>query len=161
IDRRLRFRWPFTGLAGAEPVPGSLAVISVMLGSVAFDGVSRTSTWQNVVADVKDPFIPDDVSTGELLAMLANLGALFGLCVFVALAYRALCAVMRWSVAGERSLLPEFLLSLVPIAFVYALAHYFSLALTQGQYTWPLLSDPLGRGWDLLGSADYRPNLAI
>ena len=46
--------------------------------------------------------------------------------------------------------MPEFLLSLVPIAFVYALAHYFSLFVTQGQYIWPLLSDPFGRGWDLL-----------
>ena len=78
IDGRLRFRWPFTGLAGAEPVPGSLAVIAVMLGSVGFDGVSRTSNWQNLIADVKDPFIPDSVGTGELLAMLVNLGALLG-----------------------------------------------------------------------------------
>jgi hypothetical protein len=161
IDGRLRFRWPFTGLAGDEPVPGSLAVIAVMLGSVAFDGVSRTSNWQNVIADVKDPFIPDSVGTGELLAMLVNLGALLAFCLFVALAYRACCAVMRASVAAERSLVPDFLLSLVPIAFVYALAHYFSLSVTQGQYVWPLLSDPFGRGWDLFGSADYRPDFAI
>ena len=161
IDGRLRFRWPFTGLAGDEPVPGSLAVIAVMLGSVAFDGVSRTSHWQNVIADVKDPFIPDSVSTGELLAMLVNLAALLAFCLFVALAYRVCCAVMRASVAAERSLVPEFLLSLVPIAFVYALAHYFSLSVTQGQYVWPLLSDPFGRGWDLFGSAGYRPDFAI
>ena len=25
----------------------------------------------------------------------------------------------------------------------------------------PLLSDPFGRGWDIFGSADYRPDLAI
>ena len=43
-DGRLRVRWPFTGLAGAEPVPGSLAFIAVMLGSVGFDGFSRTTT---------------------------------------------------------------------------------------------------------------------
>jgi hypothetical protein len=161
VDGRLRFRWPFTGLAGAEPVPGSLAVIAVMLGSVGFDGVSRTSNWQNLIADVKDPFIPDRVDTGELLAMLVNLGALLGFCLFVALAYRACCALMRASVDFDRSLAADFLLSLVPIAFVYALAHYFSLFVTQGQYVWPLLSDPFGRGWDIFGGADYRPNLAI
>jgi hypothetical protein len=93
--------------------------------------------------------------------MLVNLGALLAFCLFVALAYRACCAVMRASVAAERSLVPDFLLSLVPIAFVYALAHYFSLSVTQGQYVWPLLSDPFGRGWDLFGSADYRPDFAI
>ena len=161
VDGRLASRWPFTGLAGTEPVPGSLAVIAVMLGSVGFDGVSRTANWQNLIADVKDPFIPDSVGTGELMAMLVNLAALTGFCVFVALAYLACCAVMRASVEFERSLVPDFVLSLVPIAFVYALAHYFSLFVTQGQYVWPLLSDPFGRGWDLLGTADYRPNLAI
>jgi hypothetical protein len=158
---RLHVRWPFTGLAGAEPVPGSLAVIAVMLGSVAFDGISRTSWWQNVIAEVKDPFIPDRVDTGELLAMLVNLGALLGFCLFVAVAYRVCCEAMRRSVAVTRSLVPEFLLSLVPIAFVYALAHYFSLFVTQGQYLIPLLSDPFGRGWDLFGWADYRPDLAV
>ena len=161
IDGRLRFRWPFTGLAGAEPVPGSLAVIAVMLGSVGFDGVSRTANWQNLIADVKDPFIPDSVGTGELLAMLVNLGALLGFCLFVGARVPGCCALMRAAVDFERSLVPEFLLSLVPIAFVYALAHYFSLFVTQGQYIWPLLSDPFGRGWDIFGSADYRPNLAI
>jgi hypothetical protein len=160
VDGRLHVRWPFTGLAGAEPVPGSLAVIAVMLGSVGFDGISRTSTWQNLIADVKDPFIPDRIGTGEALAMLVNLGALIGFCLVVAGAYRATCAVMRRSVEVDRSLVPDFLTSLIPIAFVYAVAHYFSLFVTQGQYVIPLLSDPFGRGWDLLGTADYRPNLA-
>ena len=160
VEGRLRFRWPFTGLAGAETVPGSLAVIAVMLGSVGFDGISRTSWWQNLLADVKDPFIPDAQGTGDLVAMLVNLAALLAFCVFVAAAYRATCALMRSSVGIERSLVSDFLLSLVPIALVYAIAHYFSLFVTQGQYVIPLLSDPFGRGWDLFGFADYRPNLA-
>jgi hypothetical protein len=54
-----------------------------------------------------------------------------------------------------------FLASLVPIALVYAVAHYFSLLLLQGQFAIPLASDPLGRGWDLIGTADFRPNLAV
>jgi hypothetical protein len=54
----------------------------------------------------------------------------------------------------------DFLPSLVPIALVYAVAHYLTLLLVQGQYALPLASDPLGRGWDVLGLADYRPNLA-
>jgi hypothetical protein len=160
-DGRLRVRWPFTGLAGNEPLPGSLAVIAVMLGSVGFDGLSRTSWWQNLLADVKDPFIPDRTGTGETLAMLVSLAALLAFCLFVAGAYHATCAVMARAVASRGSLGPEFLLSLVPIAFVYAVAHYFSLFVTQGQYVIPLLSDPLGRGWDLFGWADYRPNLAV
>ena len=49
----------------------------------------------------------------------------------------------------------------MPIAFVYELAHYFSLFLTQGQFAIPLLSDPFGRGWDLLGTADVVPDLTV
>jgi hypothetical protein len=160
IGGQLRFRWPFTGLAGVERVPGSLAVIAVMLGSVGFDGFSRTSWWQNLRADVSGPLLPDHSRIADMLVMLVNLGGLLGLCVLVAAAYRGTCALMRSSVAIRRSLVPDFLLSLVPIAFVYAVAHYFSLFVIQGQYVIPLLSDPLGRGWDVLGWSDYRPNLA-
>ena len=49
----------------------------------------------------------------------------------------------------------------MPIALVYAIAHYFSLFVIQGQYMVPLLSDPFGKGWDLFGTAGFRPNIAI
>ena len=68
-------------------------------------------------------------------------------------AFLAACAIARSMVSAPRSLVPEFVLSLVPIALVYAVAHYFSLFVIQGQYVVPLLSDPLGRGWDLFGTA--------
>ena len=56
---------------------------------------------------------------------------------------------------APRSLAPDFVLSLVPIALVYAIAHYFSLFVIQGQYMIPLLSDPFGKGWDLFGTAGF------
>ena len=62
---------------------------------------------------------------------------------------------------APRSLAPEFVLSLVPIALVYAVAHYFSLFVIQGQYMAPLLSDPFGKGWDLFGTANVIPNIAL
>ena len=46
-------RWPFTGLAGAERVPGTLVFVAVLLGSTSFDGFSRTTTWQNLLGDVR------------------------------------------------------------------------------------------------------------
>ena len=55
--------------------------------------------------------------------------------------------------------MPDFVLSLVPIAFVYVVAHYATLFLIQGQYAVPLLSDPLGRGWNLFGTAHVTPDL--
>ena len=43
-DGRTVVRRPFVGLTKLDPRPGTLAVVAVMLGSVAFDGLSRTST---------------------------------------------------------------------------------------------------------------------
>ena len=54
-----------------------------------------------------------------------------------------------------------FIHSLVPIAFAYALAHYFSLMVFEGQSALALASDPLGRGWDLFGTAGNAVNFTL
>jgi hypothetical protein len=161
VDGRLRARWPFTGLAGAEHVPGSLAFIAVMLGSVAFDGYSRTGTWQDLIARAEGPYVVDNPGLAELVATGLSAWGLLAAILLVALAYGATCSIAGLVVNAPRSLHPEFLLSLIPIAFVYELAHYFSLFLTQGQFAIPLLSDPFGRGWDLFGTADVVPDLTV
>ena len=47
----------------------------------------------------------------------------------------------------------SFAHTLVPIALAYAVAHYFTLVLFEGQLLLSTLSDPFGRGWDLFGTA--------
>jgi uncharacterized membrane protein len=47
----------------------------------------------------------------------------------------------------------SFVHTLVPIAAVYVLAHYFSLLAYNGQAIAHLSSDPLGKGWDLFSTA--------
>ncbi len=160
-DARIRLRLPLTGLAGAEPVPGSIVFIAVSLGSVGFDGYGRTTAWQNLVARVEAPYILNRPGTGELLVTGLNLLGLVTAITIVLVAFLTACAVARSMVNAPRSLAPEFVLSLVPIALVYAVAHYFSLFVIQGQYVVPLLSDPFGRGWDLFGTADVHPNIAV
>ena len=49
-----------------------------------------------------------------------------------------------------------FVHSLVPIALAYVAAHYFTLLLFQGQALGYLVSDPLGDGSDLFGTADSQ-----
>jgi hypothetical protein len=161
VDGRIRLRWPFTGLAGAERIPGSVAFVAVMLGSVLFDGYSRTTTWQDLAARVEEPFIIDQPGLGELLVTLLSLGGLLAGVLLVALAYEAACAVARWTVNAPRSLVGDFVRSLIPIAFVYVVAHYFSLFVVQGQFAIPLLSDPLGKGWDLFRTAEVTPDLTV
>jgi hypothetical protein len=47
----------------------------------------------------------------------------------------------------------RFVHSLIPIAMAYVVAHYFSLLMYQGQAMAYLVSDPLGHGSDLFGTA--------
>jgi hypothetical protein len=54
-----------------------------------------------------------------------------------------------------------FVHSLVPIAAVYALAHYLTLLVFQGQAVGYLASDPLGKGWDLFGTADAAIDFGV
>jgi len=48
-----------------------------------------------------------------------------------------------------------FVLTLVPIAIAYHLAHYLSFLVMAGQYLIPLASDPFGLGWDLFGTKNH------
>lgn len=157
---RLVVRAPFSGLAGRETTPGMLAFVAVMLGSVGFDGLSRSPFWQDLRAETEGPYVVDSPGTAELVSTGLALAGLIGCVLLVALAYLGAIRVARALVAEDRQLAPEFLLGLVPIALVYAVAHYFTLLVIQGQYALPLASDPLGRGWDLFGTADYSPNIA-
>ena len=156
-EGRIRLRVPFTGLAGSEHVPGSVAFLAVALGSAGFDGYGRTITWQNLVARVEAPYVLNSPGTGELLVTGLNLLGLFAAIIIVASAFLGACAIARRMVKAPRSLAPDFVLSLVPIALVYSIAHYFSLFVIQGQYAIPLLSDPFGKGWDLFGTAHFHP----
>ena len=161
LDGALRLRWPFTGLAGADPSPGTVAFVSVMLGAVLFDGFSGTPTWQDLMVDLEGPYLRDQPGLGELLVAFAAVGGILTAILLIAFAYLAACALARSSVNAPRSLVPDFLRSVLPIAFVYLVAHYATTFLDQGQFLIPLLSDPLGRGWDLLGPVDYVPTVPV
>ncbi len=101
VEGRIRLRWPLTGLAGAERVPGSVAFVAVMLGSVLFDGYSRTTTWQDLISRVEAPYVVDHPNLGELLVTLLNLGGLLAGVLLVALAYQTACADR--AVDGQRA----------------------------------------------------------
>jgi hypothetical protein len=132
---------------------------AVMLGTVAFDGLSRSSWWVDRILDIKTSFT--DPATADRVASLANLLALVVVIAFVALVYLGAIKVAERILGTDESLAGVFVVSLVPIAFVYALSHYFSLLVVQGQFVIPLLSDPYGSGRDLIGTADYEPKLDV
>ena len=76
--------------------------------------------------------------------------------------YLAVIATMaRISRSNIADLGGMFVLSLVPIAIAYHIAHYFSLLMVAGQFIIPLVSDPFGYGWDLFDTMLYRIDIGI
>ena len=157
--RELYLRQPLSALTAVERRPGAVALFAAMLGTVAFDGVSRSSWWFDRIYDVETRF--SSVESAERAVMLLNLIGMLAVVIVVAAAY-TLAVKAAEGAAGDRAdLHGVFLLSLVPIAAVYALSHYFSLLVVNSQFTWPLISDPFGKGWDLFGTASFTPNLGL
>jgi len=146
-------RNPLAGLAGLKAEPGLVAVVCVLLGSTAFDGLSRTQGWNNLIIDA-GPLQNALLGTVGLLLMIAVVAVTFEV------ATRASQRFRRRDDAGER-LDRRFVHSLVPILIGYTVAHYFSLLVFQGQAGYILASDPLDAGWDLFGTADWKVNFLL
>jgi hypothetical protein len=132
-----------------------------MIGSTSFDGLSATTAWRDVAPKLQRDF--ERLGTGPTAG--AELASTVGLLVMIAV----IAGVYRMGVVGMRSLGPDldardlsrrFIHALVPIAAGYVLAHYFTFLVFQGQAVGALISDPLGHGADLFGTAhatiDYR-----
>ena len=152
-EGRLRLRPPFVGLAALEWRPGLEALVVVALGSTTYDGLTRTRFWLDLTGGLEG-----DAAT---LAGTAGLvWAVATVAVAFALAMRVASRLVdgRMSPAGMRA---AFVHSLVPIVLAYAVAHYFSLLLLEGQAAYALASDPLGRGWDLFGTADWTVDFTL
>lgn len=158
-DGRLVARRPLAGLAGLAPEPGTVALVCTLIGATTFDGAVNGALWGEVGGALDDGFTAlgaSSVAAGHLAGSLGLAGAI----ALVAGLYAAGVAGMRGAVPGApRRLAARFAHTLVPIALAYALAHYFSLVVFQGQDLVRLASDPLGNGADLLGTADRRTDL--
>ncbi|WP_198954465.1 hypothetical protein [Kineosporia sp. R_H_3] len=136
-DGALVLRGPLDGAAALPAGRGLVATVVVLVGSTAFDGLGRTQWWQNGFGAGGESLVP---STTGLVAAVALVGLLY-----------AAGAGLAGRLGGHADAAGPFAHTLVPVAAGYAVAHYFSLLLFDGQTTWILLSDPFATGADLLG----------
>jgi hypothetical protein len=146
-DGRLVLRNPLANAITAPSPPGLAAVVVVLLGSTAFDGLSRTVFWQT------GPGAANDALSGTLglLVVIALVGGMY-----------VLGARLSGRLAGQpEGIQPRrYAGTLVPIALGYTVAHYFSLLALDGQATWILASNPFGlAGVDLFGTYGNRVDL--
>lgn len=142
----LRLRWPGAGLAEVEVRDGTMAVVFVLLGGTAFDGFGRSDWWRDI-AGTSRGWDRTLTNTIGLLLVIATMGVLF-------LVATRLVARLAHDDDGTIRQARIWVPSLVPIVLAYAIAHYFSLLVFEGQAALALLSDPLGEGWNWFGTAD-------
>lgn len=148
-DGALVLRNPLDGLDATPARPGLAAVVLVLLGSTAYDSLTGAPAWIRLEQQSTVP------------ASLIGTAGLAGSIGVISLAY-VLAARAGGRIADGRDRLPAlFAHSLLPIALGYVIAHYFSLAVIQGQRTVILAGDPLGTGDNLfgLGTADVSYGL--
>ena len=160
-DGRLGHRRPLSGATSWAVVPGSVALVLLTIAATTFDGASE-GALQDPIQTVFEWFNERGL---EPLAALRVTNSLFLGLTF------AFVAGLFWSgIAGmhtvrdaagraahglsTRKLGSLFAHAFIPIALAYLVAHYFSLFVfqEQAQFTF-LLSDPLGDGSDLFGTA--------
>jgi hypothetical protein len=153
LSGHLRLVNPLAGLARWSPPSGTPAVVAVLLGSTAYDSFANTSFWiATVQSSAASPVLWE---TGGLLALIAVVGLTF-----------AAASLWMARYAGPGPLgtadYPRLMAaSVVPIVVGYAVAHYTTLLVVEGQRVAITISDPLGLGWNVFGTAEMGVNTAI
>jgi hypothetical protein len=154
-DGTLGVRRPLGGTTSWVAVPGSVALVLATIGVTAFDGAGE-GALQSAITSGFERFM--DLGLGPVGALRASNT------VFMALTVAAIAALFWAGVYGMHTVRTSlstarlgalFGHAFIPIALAYLVAHYFSLVVfqEQAQFTY-LLSDPLGDGSDLFGTAD-------
>ena len=153
----LHLRPPLSGVTSLAAAPGTVALLCAVIGITTFDGFSQGKLWADLAPDVEQRLLDLGLSVRGAVEVTFSLGLLAAV-AFVALVYWLGVSGMHTVGRGHRTreLARAFVHTLVPIGFAYALAHYFSLLVFQGQATGFLVSDPLGEGSDLFGTADMQ-----
>ncbi len=153
--RTLEVRPPLGGLPHLEQLPGTVPLLAAMIGSTSFDGLEQGLPWINTLfPELESGF--SGLGLGPTAA--GELAGTVGLLVMIAI----IGGFYLLGIRGMRSIDPrtptrvlaaKFEHTLVPIALAYVLAHYWSLLIYQSQAMEYLISDPLGEGANIFGTA--------
>jgi len=140
----LGWRPPLSGLASLEIRAGTVALIVLTIGGIAFDGFSESEAGRELLAGLFEWRLAW-AELGLLLVSVSVVAALYLLGVWWTERVSGLSFARAWS---------EFGPALVPVAFAYVASHYVKLFIEETQSFWFRLSDPFGQGWNLFGGAD-------
>jgi len=127
----------------------SLFVV-IMIATVSFDSLASTLWWRDRLAEMGINAMDMWVGTVGLIGLVVLIGSGYWLACSLAV----LATGSNRLTTGEVS--ASFAHTLIPIAVAYAVAHYFTLVLFEGQLLVIAASDPFGLGWDIFGTATWR-----
>lgn len=142
------------GLPGAQVTalppltPSAIAFVTLVLASVSFDGLSETFWWLARLGINPLEFPGRSAVYGINSAALVLFWAFSAALILGAIRV----GLPRGSFAGA---VGPLMLSFLPIAAGYHVAHYLVALLTNGQYAVAALNDPFGTGSAWLGLPDH------
>jgi hypothetical protein len=139
---------------------GHVAFVIAMLSTVLFDGLRGGGAWA-IFENYLRKIAPSMMDVNGYF--VGTVGLVMVWVSFLVL-YVAVCAICARLLSAEKhthNFNQRLAYTLIPIAAAYNIAHNFSNLVIQGQTFLQLLSDPLGRQWDLFGTAKLYPNIGI
>ena len=161
-DGAVYLRRPLSGVTNLEILPATVTFICALIGTTTFDGFSNGGIWRNNEPNLQSLFAEVGFNPTPAQELAYSVGLVLCILLISAVYRLGIIGVASVSDRYERSFLTRtFAHSLVPIAFAYVVAHYFSLLIWQSQAMAYLISDPLGNGADLFGTSGYQINYHI
>ncbi|MCB9594395.1 MAG: 4Fe-4S binding protein [Sandaracinaceae bacterium] len=130
----------------------------VLLSLTLFHGLSMTSSWESFEPGRASLLKWIGLTLGTSRVVSFTLAMIVVCAIPIALYWGSCLVAARWS-GAERSageLFVNYSFALLPVALFYHLAHNLMHLLMEGRHVVPLLSDPLGQGADLFGTASTR-----
>ena len=162
LDRQINLRPYGVGLLSNQDVDTSkMYFVLLLLAVVTFDGFTSTPLWSSALDFMFDTF---SFLFGRNAIVAINSIGLFVSPIIFYIIYWGFCKTMT-NLSGPDvstdAVCRLFIYSLIPIALAYHLSHYLTYILIQGQLIIPLVSDPLGLGWDIINTKSYEVNTYI
>ncbi len=156
-DGAVYLRRPLSGVTDLQIRSGTVAFICTQIGTTTFDGFSNGGIWRNNEPHLQSLFEGLGFNPTPAQELAYSVGLVFCILLITAVYRVGILGVHMVSERYDKDFLKRtFVHTLVPIAFAYVLAHYFSLLLWQSQAMVYLASDPLGNGANLFGTSGFQ-----
>jgi len=145
----------------ANPKRDEAFLAMTLLSLTSFHGLTMTPFWENVMEPEGTilGWVGDMFGTGHLGSFTIGMIVVLAAPILLYLAFcKVVVALAARKVEGDRKhttmeIFIQFSYAFLPIALFYHLAHNGMHLFMEGQNVLTYLSDPMGRGWDLFGTA--------